>query len=103
MPMPCLLSDLAALFTSNDFGEADGEVYWKGTAIEGAIFDDEDVEVQTPDGASEIVHQAVLTAPSAQFHGIAAKDTVTVRGRVFRVRHWMDDGTGVIEIFLGKA
>lgn len=103
MAMSCLLTDLAALFASNDFGEAAGEVYWKGTAIEGAIFDDEDVEVLAPDGASEIVHQAVLTAPSAQFQGIATKDTVTVRGRVFRVRHWMDDGTGVIEIYLGRS
>ena len=50
--------------------------------------------------AAEIAHQAIVTAPSAQFADIAENDPMTVRGRPFRVRFWKDDGTGVIEIYL---
>ena len=103
MPMPCLTTDLSALFASSAFGEASGTVLFKGVPITGAIFDDEDVEIATPDGAAEILHQAVLTAPSSQFAGIAEKDPVTIRGTIFKVKFWMDDGSGVIEIHLVRA
>lgn len=100
MPMPCLTTDLGALFSADAFGETDGSVEWRGVVISGAIFDDEDVEMSVGDGAAEIAHQAIVTAPSAQFADIAENDPMTVRGRPFRVRFWKDDGTGVIEIYL---
>lgn len=103
MPMPNILTDLAALFTSRDFGEDVGTVLWNNTLITGAIFDDEDVEVQMPDGQGEIIHQAMITGQSAQFVGIREKDPVVIRNRQYKVNYWKDDGTGVIEIYLVKA
>lgn len=100
MPMPCLTTDLTALFADKDFGEASGTVLFKGVPVKGAIFDDEDIEVPMPDGTAEIVHQAVLTGPSSKFPNIAENDPVTIRGRTLKVKFWMDDGTGVIEIHL---
>lgn len=103
MPMRCLTDDLEAVFASSDFGEADGTVLFKGDPVKGAIFDDEDVEIQTGEGSAEIGHQCVLTAPSCEFPDIAENDPVTVRGVTYRVKFWMDDGTGVIEIHMVRA
>ena len=103
MPMPCLTTDLAALFATSGFGEASGTVLFKGIAVTGAIFDNEDVEVAMPDGTTEIVHQAVLTGDSTQFPNIAETDPVTIRGTTYKVKFWMDDGTGVIEIYLVRS
>ena len=38
MPMPCLTTDLGALFSADAFGETDGSVEWRGVVISGAIF-----------------------------------------------------------------
>lgn len=100
MPMPCLSTDLTAVFSEGDFGETAGSVRWRGVVISGAIFDDEDVEIAVGEGVGEIQHQAVLTAPAAQFVGIADGDPVIVRSRQYRVKNWKDDGTGVIDIYL---
>lgn len=98
--LPCLGTDLDAVFSSNDFGEDDGSVYWNGRPIKGAHFDDEDVEIEPSEGMAEIAHQTMLTAPAAQFDGIADDDTIEARGREYTVKFWKDDGTGVIEIYL---
>lgn len=102
MPMPCLETDLGAVFASSDFGEAGGTVTWKGLPISGVIFDDEDLEIQLGEGIAEIGHRAILTGPSASFAGIADEDPVVVRGNAFKVKNWIDDGTGVIEIHLER-
>lgn len=103
MPMKCLTDDLTAVFAASDFGEACGTVLFRGDPVSGAIFDDEDVEVPTGEGVSEIAHQAVLTGPASQFPDIAENDPVTISGKAFKVKFWMDDGTGVIEIHLVRA
>lgn len=100
MPMSCLTTDLTALFSESDFGEVTGSVRWRGVVINGAIFDDEDVEISLGEGVGEIQHQAVLTSISSQFVGIADGDLMVARGRNFRVKNWKDDGTGVIDIHL---
>lgn len=101
--MKCLTDDLTAVFAASDFGEACGTVTFRGDPVSGAIFDDEDVEIQTGEGVAEIAHQAMLTAPSSQFPDIAEDDPVTIRGKSFRVKFWKDDGTGVIEVYLVKS
>ncbi len=101
--MKCLTDDLTAVFAASDFGEASGTVTFRGGPVSWAIFDDEDVEIPTGDGAAEIGHQAVLSGPSSQFPDIAENDPVTVRGVAYKVKFWMDDGTGVIDIHLVKA
>jgi hypothetical protein len=103
MPMPCLTTDLTAVFSDDAFGETAGSVRWRGVVIKGAIFDDEDIDVALGEGVGEIQHQAVLSGPSAQFPGIADGDPVIVRGRSFRVKNWKDDGTGVIDIWLEEV
>lgn len=94
--------DLGALFASSDFGEADGDIVYKGNSIEG-IFDDEDVEFQLGEGVPEIHHQIMVTAKSADFPNIADGDILTIRGNPHIIRNWKDDGTGVIEVFLEKS
>jgi hypothetical protein len=100
MPMKCLIDDLGAVFSASDFGEACGTVFFKGELVSGAIFDDEDVEIPNGEGMSEIGHQCVLTGPVSQFPSIAEGDPVTIRGTTYRVKFWMDDGSGVIEVHL---
>lgn len=100
MAMSCLGRDLGAIFNSSDFGEDDGSVTWRGAPLVGFIFDDEDIQQELGEGVAEIVHQAVLTGPSAQVIGIRDLDPVVINGAQFRVKNWMDDGTGVIEIYL---
>lgn len=97
--MKCLATDATALFSSNEFGE-DAVVRWRGFIVPGAIFDDEDIQVELGEGVGEIVHQSVLTAPSAYFVGIAEGDEIEVRGEQYLAKYWKDDGTGIIEVFL---
>lgn len=103
MAMSCLDTDLTSIFAASDFGEAVGSVTWRGVAINGCIFDDEDVQVELGEGVGEIVHQSSITAPASSFPGIADGDLMTVRGDAFTVKFWKDDGTGVIEIFMERV
>lgn len=103
MPGSFLTDDLAALFRVDHFGEEPDSVVWEGNPISGAIFDDEDVEVQLGEGHGEIVHRAIVTAASSEFPGIADGDSVVVRGVNYTVANWMDDGSGMIEIHLERA
>ena len=100
--MKAIARDMSALLSSSQFGEAAGSVTWRGRPIPRCIFDDEDIEVETPDGPATIMHQAVLTGASADFPGIAANDPVVIRGVTYRVDFWKDDGTGQIEIYLER-
>jgi len=102
MPMRCLDTDLDAVFTSSGFGEADSTVTWKGAPLTGFIFDDEDVQVELGEGVGEIMHQSTLTGPYLQVVGIANDDDVTVGAGTFKVKNWLNDGTGVIEIHMEK-
>jgi hypothetical protein len=102
MPGAFLTRDLPKLFASSVFGEATGHIKWKGTDITHAILDDGDVTVQTGEGTGAIMHQCVVTAPSAQFAGIADKDPVTIGTAAYFVDYWEDDGTGVIRVYLKK-
>lgn len=98
--MKCLDTDLDAVFASSAFGEANGTVTWKGLPIVGAIFDDEDVQVDMGEGVTEIVHQSMLTSRSSNFPDIADGDPVVIGTTNYKVKHWSDDGTGVIEIYM---
>lgn len=109
-PAPCdhdmtasfLTDDLDVILDKNVFGETNGCV-WKGNAVTGVIFDDEDVEVFLGEGVPEIVPQPVLTAKTSDFVGIDTGDTVTVAGGSFTVKNWKKDGTGMIHIFLNRV
>lgn len=100
MVMRCLETDLGAVFASSDFGEAENTVTWRGDPVSWCIFDNEDVTVEMGEGVGEIVHQTTILAPSRDFIGIADGDVVTARGDTYRVKHWMDDGAGLLTIFL---
>lgn len=102
MPGAFITNDLKILFASSDFGEAAGDITWKGRPISG-IFDAADTEVTTGDGETVILAQPMITVASASVPGIAEGDVVVVRGTGYVVSHWMDDGTGLIEIYLGDA
>lgn len=102
MVSPIFSRDIGALLASSDFGEASGDVVYNGSVIDG-IFDDEDVEFQLGEGVPEIHHQCVFTGRSADFTCIAEGDVLTIRGTVFIIRNWKDDGTGMIEVFMEKS
>lgn len=98
-----ITDDLGVLFASSDFGEASGTVTWKGNPVTDVIFDDEDVEVEAGEGVAQIVPRANMTGKAADFPNIADGDAVVINGVSFEVRNWMNDGTGVIEIFLERV
>lgn len=98
MPGAFLISDLAAVFNEREFGEA--TVVIDGVIVPGAIFDNEDIEVQMGEGVGQIVHQPMITCPIGLLHPLASNQVVTVAGSAFRVKNWKDDGTGVVEIYL---
>lgn len=96
--------DLATIFASSEFGEADGTVLWNGVEVEGAIFDNEGVEFQMGEGVSQIAEQPVLIAPSAQFNDdLADGDIFIIRDTLYRLKNWLDDGTGVVEMMFEKV
>lgn len=93
--------DLTALFSPSDFGEDSGAASYKGNPVSG-IFDDDDVEVTMGEGPTMIQHRTTFTGKSADFAGIADADAMVIRGVAYLVRHWMDDGAGVIEVHLER-
>lgn len=97
-----LKDDLDTIFCERDFGHSGG-VIWNGVTIEGAIFDDHDVEVQMGEGMIQIISQPMITGPSSAFDGIRREDTMSVGNQSFVVKSTSDDGTGVIEIYLEKV
>lgn len=100
MPGAFLERDLAVMFASSDFGEAASSIVWKGTVPLSGIFDDADTEIQNGEGEVMILAQPMVTVASASVVGIAEGDAMTVRGVGYEVSHWMDDATGVTEIYL---
>lgn len=93
-----LTTDLASILNTNEFAVT---ATYGGVTIRG-IFDDEDVEVPMGDGTTRIIPQCMFTGRSEDFSGIADGQTLTVSGTDYTIRTWMDDGTGVIEIFMGR-
>lgn len=100
MPGSFLKDDLAVMFASSEFGEADAT--YQGNVVMG-IFDDEDVEIQMGEGVSEIVPQPVFTGRVDDFAGIARGHTMVVRGETFRIKNWKVDGVEMIEVFLERT
>lgn len=94
--------DLDTIFSERDFGHKGG-VIWNGVTIKGAIFDDQDVEVQMGEGMVQIIAQPMVTGPSSAFDGIRHEDTISVGDQSFTVKSTNDNGTGVIEIYMEKV
>ena len=103
MVMPCLDTDLTAVFSANDFGETLGTVMINAVVVGQCFFDDEDMEVQTGEGVSQIVHAAYVTAPTAQLPVLAQGQPAVVRGLSYLVQYWMDDGNGVTRVYLERV
>lgn len=93
-------NDLKSTMSPREFGET--SVTWRGIPLTYAIFDDEDVEIETGDGVKEIYNQAILTTLSDHVTGIASGDPIVIDSTPYSVRSWKDDGTGLIEIYLEK-
>lgn len=94
-----ITNDLSIFTASSDFGEA---VIWKGHSID-ALFDDADTEVTTDSGDVMILEQPMITVSSALVIGLVHGDAVRARGKDYTVSHRMDDGTGMVEIYLEDA
>lgn len=98
-PAAFIANDVAHVTDDSVFGES---ATWRGVAVVG-IFDDEDIEVQLGEGVGQIVPNAMFTGQTADFPGIADGDAMVIRGVNYRVKNWMRDGTGQIEIFLERV
>lgn len=96
MPGAFLTNDLPFFFAESEFGD---RFTWKGTPLNG-IFDDADTEVTNDAGETMILAQPMVTTSSVSVIGIAQGDAVVVRGVSYIVSHWIDDGAGMIEIYL---
>lgn len=102
MAMSCIDSDLDALFSSSDFGEADGALRnGVGDPIAG-IFDDEDVDTVNGEGVSVIVAQTMFTCASSKVSDPTEGEFFTLRGIDYILRYWKDDGTGTIELYFER-
>lgn len=75
---------------------------YKGALIIG-VFDNEDAEAQMADGTIRIVPQCILTCRSEDVVGIAEGDEIVIDNVTYNVRYWMDDGTGMIDIYMEKT
>lgn len=93
-----LTTDLASILNTDEFAVT---ATYGGKTVNG-IFDDEDVEVPIGDGTTRIIPQCMFTGRSADFNGIADGQSLTLSGTAYTIRTWMDDGTGVIEIFMER-
>lgn len=93
-----LTNDLVGILKTEEF--ADKAIY-DGAFVFG-IFDDEDTEAQMADGTIRIVPQCVFSGRSEDFAGVADGDTLTIDGAAYTIRTWMDDGTGMIELYMEK-
>ncbi len=100
MPGKFINDDLKVVFASSEFGEADAS--YGGVTVMG-IFDDEDIEVETGEGVTQIIPQPMFTGRTVDFSGIARDQTMTVRNETFRIKNWKVDGVGMIEIFLERT
>jgi hypothetical protein len=100
MPASFITDDLDVILGSSDFGEPSGSVVWQGTTVTVAIFDQEDVQAELGEGTGQIVNSLKITGKSSDFDGIADGDSLRVRSVTYTVKHWLDDGEGVIEIYL---
>jgi hypothetical protein len=98
--LPCLDSDLAVIFGTDDFGEV---VVLDGVQITGH-FDDEDIEANMGEGPTQIVPQPKFTCPSSAVPDLE-EDQVLVRAssRNYLVKNWKNDGVGVIIIYLERT
>lgn len=102
MAMKCIVSDVPNLLSDRYFGETAGSVVWEGASLDNAVFDDEDIEVDSETGMVEILHQSVLIVPSSDVIGIKEGDSISVSSVPYTVKFWKDDGTGMIEIYMER-
>lgn len=114
MPASFLDTDLNAIFNPKDFGESeDNPVRWihvpdvgdpeDPVTITGAIFDDEDIVVETGESLGQIISQPTVTALKLLVPTIRQDDIITARGETFKVKNTQSDGVGVIEIYLTRV
>jgi hypothetical protein len=103
MVMSCLDTDLAALFSSKEFGEDRGSVIINGVEVQQAFFDDEDVEVPGADGITRLAHAAYVTAPTALLPVLVQGQPAVIRGDRYTVQYWKNDGNGVTVVYLEKV
>jgi hypothetical protein len=96
--LACLVTDLATVFSSNDFGEG---ATLDGAALAGTgIFDNADMEVSMGEGPSQIAQVPMFTCAASLVLDIADGQIMVIRSKSYRVTHWKDDATGVIVIYL---
>jgi hypothetical protein len=102
MPASFLTTDLTSLFKSSEFGEDCGSVFYDNRYIQG-IFDDEDIDVTVGEGVAQIVSQPMLTCITSQLTNLVEGKTITIRGEVFKIKNWKNDGVGITELYLDRT
>ena len=95
-----LTDDITAILDTEGFAIQVDSYSAGGTPT--VIFDDEEVEVDTGEGVTQIVDQPIVTGKSSDFTSIARDQLLTIAGVVFVIKSWKDDGTGIIEILLNR-
>lgn len=98
MPGNFLTKDLTKILKTNELASI---ALYKDALIVG-VFDNEDVEAQMADGTVRIVPQCVFTGRSEDVVGIAEGDEIVIDDVQYNIRYWMDDGTGMIDVYMEK-
>jgi len=102
MPGAFIDRDVKIVFNPKDFGEEKYSVTIDNVQIEGAIFDNDDVEIETTGQmGADILRQPILTVSESDAANLAAGQTVVVRDVTYRVVSWMNEGDGTVSIYLG--
>lgn len=91
-------ADLRAILS--DTGEFGAQAIYNGATIVFGIFDDEDVEVQGPDGPAVIMPQITFGCAISDIPDVSDGDTLEIAGRSYVVRSWKRDGEAYVDLFL---
>lgn len=103
MPGAFIDRDLKIVFNPKDFGEDKYSVTINDVQIEGAIFDNGDVEIETSSQyGADIMRQPALTVSEADAANLVKGQTVVIRDTSYRVVNWFNEGDGTVTIYLGS-
>jgi L-asparaginase/Glu-tRNA(Gln) amidotransferase subunit D len=92
-------ADISTIMDTDEFAVS---VTYDGGTVS-AIFDNETLPVEGPGFVP--IHQAQprLTARTADFPSIAEDQALSIGSDNYKIKAWIDDGTGVMEIQLEKV
>jgi hypothetical protein len=98
MPGSFLTNDLTKILKTEELASM---ALYNGALILG-VFDVEDTEATMADGTTRILPQCIFTGRSEDMPDIAEGELVVIDDITYVIRFWMDDGTGMIDVYMER-